>query len=55
MLSIVGLAPHFHACSDLPEVMTNPGLFASAIDVIGGSALAMVNHGKTIISKGYLS
>jgi hypothetical protein len=47
MLSITGLAPHFHARSDLPEVVTTPGLLFKAIDVIGDSALALVNHGKT--------
>ena len=47
ILSIAGLAPHFHTRSDLPEVVTNPGLLAIAIDVIVDSALALANHGKT--------
>ena len=46
-LSITGLAPHFHACSDLPEVVTNPGLLNTAIEVIIDSALALANQGKT--------
>ena len=52
ILSIAGLAPHFHARSDLLEVVTTPGLLATAIDVIGDSALALANHGKTEMSKG---
>ena len=47
ILSIAGLAPHFHASSDLPEVVTNPGLLDIAIDVIGDSALTLANHSKT--------
>ena len=48
-----GLAPHFHARSDLPEVVTNPGLLL-AIDVIGDAAIALANHGKTKMSKGFV-
>ena len=44
MLSIAGLGLHFHACSDVPEVVTSPGLLATAIDVIGDAALALANH-----------
>ncbi len=47
ILSIAGLAPHFHTRSDLPEFVTNPGLLAAAIEDIGDSALALANHGKT--------
>lgn len=47
MLSIAGLAPHFHACGDLPEAVTTPGLLATAIDVIGDATLALANHEKT--------
>ena len=47
ILSIAGLAPHFHARSDLPEVVTNPGLLNTAIEVIIDSALALANQGKT--------
>ena len=50
MLSIAGLGPHFHACSDVPEVVTSPSLLAIAIDVIGDAAQAMANHGKTKVS-----
>ena len=46
-LSIAGIAPHFHARSDLPEVVTNPGLLNTAIEVIIDSALALANQGKT--------
>ena len=44
ILSIAGLAPHFHVRSDLPEVVTSPGLLATTIDVIGDAALALANH-----------
>ena len=44
ILSIAGLAPHFHARSDLPEVVTSPGLLATTIDVIGDAALVLANH-----------
>ena len=54
ILSVAGLAPHFHARSDLPEVVTNPGLLTKAIDVIGFAALALANHGKTKMSKGFV-
>ena len=47
ILSIAGLAPHFHTRGDLPEVVTTPGLLANAIDVIGDAALVLANHGKT--------
>ena len=47
ILSITGLAPNFHARSDLPEVVTTPGLLATAIEVIGDSALALGNQVKT--------
>lgn len=47
MLSIAGLAPHFHACGDLPEAVTTPSLLATAIDVIGDATLALANHEKT--------
>ena len=47
ILSIVGLAPHFHARSDLPEVVTNPGLLGTAIEVIMDTILALANQGKT--------
>ena len=47
ILSIAGLAPHFHARSDLPEVVTNPGLLNTAIEVIIDSALALANQRKT--------
>ena len=47
ILSVAGLAPHFHARSDLPEVVTNPGLLNTAIEVIIDSALALANQGKT--------
>ena len=53
-LSIAGLAPHFHACSDLPEVVTNPGLLNTAIEVIIDSALALANQGKTKMSKDFV-
>ena len=46
MLSIAGLAPHFHACGDLPEAVTSPGLLATTIDVIGDAALTLANHEK---------
>ena len=46
-LSIAGIAPHFHTRSDLPEVVTNPGLLNTAIEVIIDSALALANQGKT--------
>ena len=46
ILSIAGLAPHFHTRSDLPEVVTNPSLLAAAIEVIGDSALTLASHGK---------
>ena len=54
ILSVAGLAPHFHSRSDLPEVVTNPGLLTQAIDVIGYAALELANHGKTKISKGFV-
>ena len=54
ILSVTGLAPHFHARSDLPEVVTNPGLLTTAIDVIGDAAIALANHGKTKMSKGFV-
>ena len=47
MLPIAGLAPHFHACGDLPEAVTTPGLLATAIDVIGDATLELANHEKT--------
>ncbi len=53
-LSIAGLAPHFHARSDLPEVVTNPGLLDTAIEVIIDSALALANQGKTKMSKEFM-
>ena len=43
VLSIAGLAPHCHAFSDIPEVVTTPGLIAKAIDAIGDAALEMAN------------
>ena len=55
MLSIAGLAPHFHACGDLPEAVTSPDLLATAIEVIGAAALALANHEKTKVSKEFLS
>ena len=54
ILSITGLAPNFHARSDLPEVVTTPGLLANAIEVIGDSALALGNHVKTNMSKRFV-
>ena len=44
MLSIAGLAPHFHTCGDLPEAVTTPGLLATAIDVIGDANLELANY-----------
>ena len=46
ILSVTGLAPHFHTRSDLLKVVTTPGLLATAIDIIRDSALALANHGK---------
>ena len=54
ILSIAGLAPHFHACSDLPEVVTNPGLLDTAIEVIMDSAIALANQGKTKMLKEFV-
>ena len=55
ILSIAGLAPHFHACGDLPEVVTTTDLLATAIDVIGDAAVALAKQEKTKLSKGFLS
>ena len=44
MLPIAGLAPHFHACGDLPEAVTTPGLLATAIDAIGDATLELANY-----------
>ena len=47
MLSSAGLAPHYHAFSDIPEVVTTPGLISKEIDAIGDAALEMANLGKS--------
>ncbi len=54
MLSIAGQAPHFHTRSDLPDDVTAPDLLANAIDAIGDAAIALANHEKTEVPKGFL-
>ena len=43
MLSIAGLAPHFHTSGDLPYIVTTPNLLAASIDTIHDAALALAN------------
>jgi hypothetical protein len=41
MLSIAGLAPHFHTRGDLPERTTSPALLAASLRAIGAAARAL--------------
>ncbi|MGI9407331.1 MAG: hypothetical protein ACR2O4_13255 [Hyphomicrobiaceae bacterium] len=44
MLSIAGMAPHFHTSADVPEAATTPELLQAALDAIGAAALELAGN-----------